>query len=100
MAKKIEWADTASPEHLMCRDTGIRHQWEPHNAAKNGTGFVEMLLCGRCGAEKERYITRTGSIVKTKFSYPEGYVRQGGGRITKDENALIRLLSLKGRYSL
>lgn len=97
---KNNWVDSASPEHLMCRDTGIRHQWTPMNATKSATGFTETLQCARCLAEKVRYISKRGAIEKTKFHYAEGYVRVGGGRVTKEENAAIRITSLKSRYSL
>lgn len=96
----MAWLDDAQTEHLLCRDTGIRHRWEPLTAQRETKGFSETIKCGRCGAEKTRYLTKTGLIRKTKIVYPEGYVRTGEGRVTKAENAAIRLTALRRRYDL
>lgn len=97
----MAWADEADLDQLMCRDTGIRHRWDPLNAVRQGREFVETLVCGRCGTTKTRRLTSSGLIKGgTKFAYADGYVRKGEGRVTKAENAKIRMKSLKRRYGL
>lgn len=96
----MSWIDDAVPENLMCRDTGIRHQWTPFFAEREKGGFVETLQCARCFAEKVRHITTSGAIVRTRFRYPDGYVRTGGGRVSAEENAAVRLASFRRRWSL
>lgn len=96
------WADELPTEFLMCRDTGIRHRWEPQTAYREGKHIVEVIVCGRCTLEKRRYMTGAGHIVKVKtMGYPEGYLRKKGtGRLTRGEHAAIRATSLKRRYKL
>ena len=93
----MAWADEQSTAHLMCRDTGIRHRWNPLTVRREGRYFIETLVCERCRTEKDRYLTQTGLVKKNKFRYPEGYVRQGEGRLTKAENAKIRMTALQRR---
>lgn len=96
-----EWINETPTEFLMCRDSGIRHKWEPVSVRRDtkSSGYVETIACERCGTEKDRYLDRDGSPRKVKFDYAAGYLRPSGeGRITKSEHAEIRLASLKRRY--
>lgn len=92
--------DDLDTEHLICRDTGIRHQWEPANAYRDKGGFAEVMECQRCGTTKTRWLTADGLPVKTSFEYAEGYVRKGQGRTTRAENAAIRMAGFRRRYKL
>lgn len=96
----MSWTDEQPTEFLLCRDTGIRHHFDPLTVRRDGRGFIETLKCGRCGAEKDRYLTKTGLVRKNKMRYPEGYVRKGEGRVSKAENAAIRMEAMKRRYEL
>jgi hypothetical protein len=96
------WIDSQSDDYLMCRDTGIRHPWQPYTAeALNGGrgGYIERLKCSRCGAIKTRRLDRRGVPVKKGSSraYPDGFLREGMGRMSKEENAQIRIAHIKRR---
>lgn len=94
----MSWIDDSATEHLLCRDTGIRHRWDPDTAYRDGHHIMEVLICLRCDAKKIRKLTRTGLVVKNEFQYPDGYLRKGEGRVTKQENAAIRLSAMHRRY--
>lgn len=92
------WLKAQNPNTgLMCRDSGIRHAWTPYTVKKVGKIYEETLACYRCGSQKVRHLKGDGTIIKTNYSYPEGFERKGLGRISKKENAAIRLYSLKSR---
>lgn len=84
--RRPDWHPTE--EHLLYRD--LQHSWAPFTAAKVNTGFVRVLTCLRCHAKKEQQLTRTGHIRSTKMTYPRGYLRPGGGRLTQDDRAKLR----------
>lgn len=49
----------------------------------------------RCGATRSYELDRYGYVVRREaYRYPEGYVLEGVGRVTKDMGAEIRLLSI------
>ena len=96
----MSWIDDAPTEHLMCRDTGLRHKWEPVSAERDPQGFVEIIECQRCTSFKKRYLTRTGKPRKAKYEYVEGFLRKGEGRATKMENAAIRMAAFRRRYDV
>lgn len=92
-----DWVDGLSDAAIICRDSGVGHSWEPYTAVVAGGNFEETLICKRCDARKTRTVTRKGVIVRTKYSYPEEFLRRGLGRMTREENAAIRVRGLQRR---
>lgn len=89
-----DWQESLPETQAMCRD--LKHNWFYQSAERSTDGFIRQLGCITCGAFKLQHLDRSGYIVKTSYEYPDGYVRpQGAGRITQEENASMRLLSLK-----
>lgn len=89
MATK-KWQPTE--DQLWCRD--VQHSWAPHAAKRDGTGFLRTLICTRCAALKNQHLDREGYILRTSMIYPQGYVRPGEGRMTRDERAELRVRNL------
>lgn len=83
-----------SGEQLLCRD--LQHSWTPRTASRlpKRSGFIRELGCIRCGSLKEQVLDRDGYIVSTRMKYPEGYLRPGEGRLTRDDRAGLRLGNL------
>lgn len=94
------WLNGQPDDFLMCRDTGIRHPWQPYDVQVVGGrrgGFVERLKCDRCGSVKIRTLDGRGNPVKTHIDYVEGFLRAGMGRMTAKQNALVRVEHLTRR---
>lgn len=79
-------------EHLLCRD--LQHSWSPHTAHVTNTGFTRSLKCDRCDARKDQHLNLDGYVQQTSMTYPEGYLRSGEGRLTRDDRAALRLGNL------
>lgn len=77
---------------LLCRD--LRHSWEPFNAWRKGRGYVRELRCSRCHSYRTQWLDSEGYVLLTRVRYSDGYVRKEGGRLTSDEQALVRLYHL------
>lgn len=84
--RQSDWHPT--DEYLICRD--LQHSWAPFTVAKVSKGFVRVLTCLRCHAKKEQHLTKRGHIMSTKMTYPRGYLRPSGGRLTQDDRAALR----------
>lgn len=78
---------------LLCRD--LRHSWKPLNAWKEGRGYVRVLRCSRCRSYRTQQLDSKGYVLTTRIRYSAGYVRKEGGKLTGDEQALVRLNHLK-----
>lgn len=88
-----EWQENLPAEQATCRD--IHHAWVYQSVKRDAEGFIRRLACVTCGAFKLQHLDRRGYIEKSSYEYPEGYVRPAGsGRITADENAIMRILSI------
>lgn len=79
-------------DQLLCRD--LQHSWTPYTAKRDGTGFIRVLKCVRCSALKEQHLDREGYIERTSMKYPDGYLRPGEGRLTRDERANLRVRNM------
>jgi hypothetical protein len=91
-----KWESRLSPEFRACRD--FHHAWVISTARKIATGYERELKCARCNVTKIQELDNFGFLVKTKFAYVEGYQRpEGAGRMTKDDNARIRLMGFSPR---
>lgn len=85
------WQPTA--DQLLCRD--LQHSWSPLTAKSiPGQGYIRTLHCGRCSARKEQRLDRDGYIRDNKMFYPQGYLRPGEGRLTRQDRAELRVRNL------
>lgn len=92
-AELRKWQENLPIEQTTCRD--IHHAWIYQSVKRDADGFTRRLACVTCGSFKLQHLDRSGYIVKSTYEYPEGYVRPAGsGRITADENAIMRILSI------
>lgn len=89
-----EWQEGLPETQAMCRD--LQHNWFYQSVERSHDGYIRQLGCITCGTLKLQHLDRSGYIIKSSYEYPEGYVRpQGAGRVTQEENAAMRLYSLK-----
>lgn len=88
-----EWQESLPTNQATCRD--IHHAWVYQRVERAAEGFTRQLGCVTCGAFKLQHLDPCGYILRSSYEYPQGYIRPAGsGRITTEENALMRLLSL------
>lgn len=81
---------------LECRDWG--HTWRPYDARIDNKGkfYIEILRCTRCVSRRERKIAYpSGGILKTTYTYPEGYLVPGWGGMTKNDKGILRIAVLQ-----
>lgn len=90
-----KWLDDQPIENLICRD--IRHEWKPCTAKITATGFEDTLECGRCETTKVRTLNKRGEVLFSKMIYPDHFVRKGCGRMTRQDNAALRLATMYRR---
>ena len=88
--------DDIPDEHLVCRD--LLHAWAPYDARvrrSDVTGRKEIhrvLRCTRCKTLRTQRLSMDGRILGSSYSdHPEGYLLHGGGHLTADERAAIRV---------
>lgn len=92
-AELKKWQENLPFEQTTCRD--IHHAWVYQSVKRVSDGFTRRLACVTCGSFKLQHLDKSGYIVKSTYEYPEGYIRPAGsGRITADENAIMRILSI------
>ncbi len=74
-------------EFALCRM--VQHAWKFTTVTRQGTAFVQSLECQRCYTTRRlRIDARTGAIKGNSYSYPPGYLLEGGGLIQDERNAL------------
>jgi hypothetical protein len=91
----VTWAEGVSQQVRDCRDYG--HSWQPHDAWWDGEkrAYRRQLRCGSCGTTRRQWITQTGLISSSTYSYTRGYpVPHGVGHLTRDEKAVLRLIGV------
>lgn len=94
MSDLQKWESALPDNFIACRD--FHHAWKPVTAKKINTGYERHLICARCGVVKIQQLDNFGYLIRTKFGYVEGYQRpEGAGRMTKEDNARIRLMAFK-----
>lgn len=85
-------------EFLLCRD--ISHSWDPYSAqvGQNKTTrrreVRQVFLCVRCGSAKTRVMSPGGEILRSSYTYPQGYLRKDQGRLSPADRAMIRRINL------
>lgn len=93
---------TAMPDQFLdCRD--MRHAWFKKGVKYIGNEklYERTMGCRRCGAEKIQLVNAsTGELItglpgfQHGYHYPPNYIVKGVGRLTRADNALIRLTSV------
>lgn len=94
---------TASPEltdfiealpdrFLLCRELG--HTWKPWTASFDGTAYDRTLRCPRCKTERHQVLSRYGSVVSNRYSYPDQYLVKGLGHLDGSDRDALRLASV------
>lgn len=89
----VDWINNLSVEAIVCRD--LHHAWKPHTVTRVKGGYERELLCRTCQTVKVQKLDAQGYIEWSNYRYPDGYVREGLGRITAAENALLRLTHVR-----
>lgn len=94
-----EWEGSLTPEQSLCRDTTFKHNWIAETVRRTEAGFERPLECDRCGAAKTQLLDRDGYVRGYRDEkYPDGYLRPAGsGRVTRADNARMRLASISPR---
>lgn len=90
-----QWAQHLPEAFLLCRDLG--HQWGPYRGwhDRRQREYVQVLMCGRCRAERIRHLDYSGRRVSQSYAYPDDYLAPAGsGVLTADGRADLRLVSL------
>jgi hypothetical protein len=87
-----------NPAFVRCRTW--RHAWDAYNVERlpRNTGFIETLRCSRCKTLRSYVLSARGDIEShSVYSYPDGYVSKGHGRMTSADYSQLRLFNLEGR---
>lgn len=81
--------------HLLCRDFG--HSWRPWTAEwiPQRRQYLEALGCARCGTVRRRLLDEYGAMLGNSYTYSEGYLVHGVGRLTGDDRNDLRLAGLQ-----
>lgn len=81
-------------EHIECRT--LQHAWRYTEVERKDRRTLEQwMLCPRCSTRKVQEIdSRTGEIRATRYHYPEGYVIDGLGFMSKAERGSLRLRAI------
>lgn len=82
-------------EFITCRALG--HAWKyfrvnnsKRRNKRHSTYDVE-LRCTRCPTERTVFLDKYGKLRGSVYWYPKGYLIEGLGRLTAEDNAYIRL---------
>jgi hypothetical protein len=90
--------DRIPEQYLWCRD--VMHAWDPYDFKLSRNKVVrrnelhQILRCARCGTLKTRVMMANGEMVRSSYSYPEGYLLKEQGQITPADRAMIRKINL------
>lgn len=93
-----------SSDFVLCRD--LTHSWQPFTAAviKNGVTqrkeIHRVLTCQRCATKRTQRLSSRGEILGNSYSYPQGYVLVGAGRLSVDDRAALRLRSVNEQWKV
>ena len=91
--------DKIPEQYLWCRD--VMHAWDPYNAKVSRNKITrrneisQVLICTRCATLKTRVMASDGEMLRSSYSYPEGYLQKDQGRMTPVDRAMIRKINLK-----
>lgn len=75
---------------MECRDWG--HSWRAYAVSAEKLIYLETLRCSRCYSRRHRGILKSnGVLLKTYYSYAEGYLVPGWGRMSKGDKGKLRI---------
>jgi hypothetical protein len=80
-------------QFLACRDFG--HAWRPHDVKidRRQHEIHRIFYClHECGTQRTQVLSSDGYIVRNFYTYPDGYVLQGLGRLNASDRARIRVM--------
>lgn len=67
------FAGRLNGKQLHCRELG--HVWRPNTVGSvPGGGYVRSLRCTSCRTEREQVLDGSGTVLKNRYVYPEGYL--------------------------
>jgi hypothetical protein len=91
-----DWNDAI----LECRTYG--HNWQPLRATYNARllFYAVVQICPRCGTQRNMEIGSRGQVYASWYTYPEGYLLSGLGRITGDARDTLRMETITRTFSL
>jgi hypothetical protein len=98
LADVADFVSSMDPGFLRCRDWS--HAWDPRTSTVqvSGAELIESLSCQNCDTVRTRAICRmTGTILRNRYLYPEGYAAKGIGRIGQQGRGVFRLESYRRR---
>jgi hypothetical protein len=84
-----------SADMLLCRDLG--HAWKPYTAKWLPVDkcYESKLICSRCETFRFRWLSKTGQLLGTAYTYSDGYLVVGMGRLATSDRDRIRSVSLQ-----
>ena len=74
---------------LECRDFG--HTWRTRHIERHRDRFERVLVCQRCATEAVQILSRTGVVLGRRYTYADGYLFKGIGRLDANAKGAIRL---------
>lgn len=84
----LRWAQCRSLGHSWVHRGRLTDDDEPGFRAPYGTeaGAVAFRsVCAFCGAERVKWMTRSGASYPGRYRYPEDYARHGDARLSNQE---------------
>ena len=74
---------------LQCRDFG--HHWRTRHIERHREYFERVLVCQRCSTEAIQQLSRSGVVLGRRYTYADGYLFKGIGRLDANAKGAIRL---------
>lgn len=85
----VEWDDNV----ISCRTYG--HLWRPLTVTHDRDGYIVTQACSSCGNRRHQAMDARGFAQHWNYSYVEGYLTKGLGRIGDEGRAALRLAALR-----
>jgi hypothetical protein len=88
-----DFADKLPDTYLDCRS--MQHRWTGHTAGRHEMGGYHVVLrCTRCTTRKHQDLNDRGMVLRTWYTYPDGYLTEGVGRLIGEARGVLRLTSV------
>lgn len=84
-----DWTDSV----ISCRIYG--HNWTASSVFRVGDGYTVTQKCSRCANGRTQDMDSRGFATSWTYSYSDGYLTKGLGRIGGDGRAALRLATLR-----
>lgn len=92
------FAEELPERFLQCRD--LMHNWLPFDIGRHPQGGYERTLrCARCKTRKVQHVTTDGLVLGGRYEHPDGYLREGLGRMTGDARGMLRVVSMQRSFT-